>query len=93
MGATALPPANERTLAARIGAFSLHAAGLTNTKPARDASPGSLLYWLSRVDPDSRLSEPERLRRAECARRAHFSKLALLSAQSRRKANGRGRRR
>jgi hypothetical protein len=39
------------------------------------------------VDPDRELPEPERLRRAEAARKAYFTKLALKSAQARRKVN------
>jgi len=35
------------------------------------------------VDPDGVLPEAERLRRAEAARKAHFSRLALKSADAR----------
>ncbi len=38
------------------------------------------------VDPDGRLDPAERARRAEHKRRAHYQRLALKSAQSRRKA-------
>jgi hypothetical protein len=38
------------------------------------------------VDPDGTLPEPERLRRAEAARRAHYARLGLASARARRKA-------
>lgn len=35
------------------------------------------------VDPEHKLPPPERARRAEAARRAHFHRLALKSAQAR----------
>jgi hypothetical protein len=38
------------------------------------------------VDPDRTLPERERLRRAEAARRLYFQRLALRSADARRKA-------
>lgn len=41
---------------------------------------------LAEVDPDGTLSEAERARRLQLARRAHFVKLAFLSARARRKA-------
>lgn len=40
--------------------------------------------FLDEVDPDRQLSEAERQRRAECARRAFYQRLALKSAQIRR---------
>ena len=73
---------SERTLRARIGAFSLHALGLTNTAPARCAF---LSKFEREVDPDGVLSEEERQRRAMCARKAYFAKLGLKSAKKRRK--------
>jgi hypothetical protein len=36
------------------------------------------------VDPDGTLPPDERARRAECARKAHFTRLSLLSARARR---------
>ena len=80
-----LSPA-ERSLRARIGAHSVHAAGRTNTAPARAAFFES---FIDRVDPDRTLPEAERLRRAEHARRAHMLKLALLSARARRRGEAR----
>ncbi|WP_232110599.1 hypothetical protein [Nocardia wallacei] len=45
------------------------------------------------VDPHGALSPEERARRAEHARKAHFARLALKSAQARRRRNpGKGRR-
>ena len=73
-------PSTERSLRARIGAYSLHAQGGTNTAPARRAF---LRRFLAEIPAD--LPEDERLRRAALARRAHFSRLALKSAQARRR--------
>lgn len=73
---------SERSLRGRIGAFSLHAQGGTNTGPARAA------FWSkfeAEVDPDCVLSEGERRKRAKAARSAYFAKLALKSAQTRTK--------
>jgi hypothetical protein len=41
--------------------------------------------FLREVDPDQQLPEAERQRRAECARRAFYQRLALKSAEARRK--------
>lgn len=40
------------------------------------------------VDPDGTLAPAERARRAEHARKAHFKRLALKSAQARRRRGG-----
>lgn len=74
-----LTPA-ERTLRAKIGAYSLHAQGGTNTGPARRAF---LSKFEQEVDHDGVLSEQERQRRANCARKAHFARLGLKSAKKR----------
>jgi hypothetical protein len=61
----------------------MHAAGKTNTEPAR-------LSFLSRfdreVDPDGSLSPGERAKRAEHAKKAYFLALAQRSARARRKS-------
>ena len=75
-----LTPA-ERTLRARIGAFSLHAQGRTNTAPARKAF---MERFEHEVDPKGVLPKEERQRRAQAAKKAHFAKLALKSARKRR---------
>ncbi len=72
---------------ARIGAYSLHAAGGTNTVPARAAF---FQRFVDEVDPDRVLPEAERQRRAEAARRAHFQRLALRSSRIRRQRRGNG---
>ena len=71
-----------RSLIGRIGAYSLHAQGGTNTGPARKAF---LDRFERAVDPDGVLSERERERRAKAARRAYFARLALKSVQARRR--------
>lgn len=71
----------ERSLRARVAAHSLHAAGGTNTAPARAAF---LATFEAKVDPDGVLDPAERARRAEHARRAHFQRLALASVKARR---------
>lgn len=76
----------EISLRARIGGYVLHSQvdSAEHMKPAQAASPGQLTYWEREVDPEGVLPELERKRRAECARRAHMTKLALASSQARR---------
>jgi hypothetical protein len=77
----------QRSQRARLAAYRLHAKydSRETTAPARAAF---LARFLTEVDPAGVLPEKERQRRAECARKAYFTKLALLSA----KARARGRR-
>lgn len=79
-----------RTIAARVGAFAQKAKHDSRelTKAARAASPGSLSYFEREVDPGGLLDPAERARRAEFAKKAYFTKLALASAKARRKAAG-----
>lgn len=57
-----------------------------STQPARDAF---MARFEREVDPDGVLSDAERKRRAEHARKAYFTKLAFQSAKARRaKAGG-----
>jgi hypothetical protein len=77
-----LSPA-ERSLRARLAAHTMHArndAGQT-TVAARTAF---LARFEAEVDPDGALDPEERRRRAEHARRAYFTRLALASAKARR---------
>jgi len=79
-----LAPA-ERRLRARIGAFALHAK--RDAKETTGAARAAFLSGFEReVDPDGRLEPAERARRAASARKAHFARLALRSAQARRRA-------
>src|SRR5215216_634555 len=68
----------------RIGAHRLHATHdpRETTAKAREAF---LSQFEREVDPDGALSPEERRRRAEHAKKAHFARLARLSAEARRK--------
>ena len=78
--------ATEKSIRGKLGAYSLHAQGLTNTAPARKAFNQR---FLDEVDPDRTLPETERNRRATAARKAYYARLALKSAQARRRKAGR----
>jgi hypothetical protein len=75
------------SLTGRLGGLSTRALHdpLEYTKAARKSGPGQLSYWLRKVDPGEELSEDERERRAVAAKRAYYLRLALLSAQVRRR--------
>ncbi len=79
--ADTLTPA-QRSRLGRIGAYSLHAQGKTNTVAARAAFNDR---FERQVDPDGVLDPVERARRAEYARKAYFTTLAAKSADARRK--------
>jgi hypothetical protein len=72
----------QRSLRGRIGAYSLWATHDPRemTKPARRAF---LSRFEREVDPNGVLPEGERTRRAEYAKKAYFSRLALKSAKAR----------
>jgi len=85
------PPGVDRSISARVGAFALHAQFDSRhlTAAARRAF---LTRFEQDVDPDGLLPEEERIRRAESARRAYFTQLALKSAKARStKGNVKGR--
>jgi hypothetical protein len=75
--------AEQRSLRAKLGAYSLHAQRDPHetTRAARDAFDARFARI---VDPTGELDPAERERRATAARRAHFARLALRSAQARR---------
>ena len=77
--------ANERRMIARIAAHTSWAR--TKDRSARTAAARATFMnrFFREVDPDGILSPTERARRAEHARSAYFTKLALRSAQTRRK--------
>ena len=66
----------QRSLRARLAAFTLHSLRdpVETTAAARSAF---LARFEAQVDPDRQLPEAERLRRAEMAKRAYFTRLAL----------------
>jgi hypothetical protein len=74
-----------RALLGRIGGYAKSARvnGIEGTEAARAAGPGRMAYWEDKVDPTRSLPEGERERRAEAGRKAHFSRLAYLSARAR----------
>jgi hypothetical protein len=74
----------ERSLWARIGAHSLHAK-YESSALTQKARASFLATFEEQVDPLHELSEAERLRRAQHARQAHMARLALKSAQARRR--------
>lgn len=79
----------QRVLIGRLGAYALHSRydSTELVRPAREA------FWSKferEVDPDGVLDPTERARRAEMARKAYFTRLALLSAQARAKRARRG---
>lgn len=49
-----------------------------------------LAKFIVAVDPDGALPEEERLRRAEIAKKEHFTRLAMASVEARRKFGGGG---
>lgn len=73
----------ERVMRARMAAYMLHARydPRETTKAAHRAFNQR---FVDQVDPNRRLPDRERHRRAEAARRAYFTRLAYLSARSRR---------
>ena len=66
-----------------MAAYRLHATHdpRETTRPARAAF---MARFEREVDPDGRLPEAERRRRAEAAKKAYFSGLALKSSKARR---------
>jgi hypothetical protein len=78
----------ERTLRGRLGAYLLHARRdpRETTAAARAAFDRR---FLDEVDPDRRLPEAERVRRAAAARKAHFTRLSYLAARRRRERKSR----
>jgi hypothetical protein len=73
----------ERQLRGRVAAHTLHSLYDSRelTAPARRAF---LEKFENEVDPDGTLPPEERSRRAAHLRKAHFTKLAYLSAKARR---------
>lgn len=74
----------QRSLRARAAAHSMHSKhdSRATSQPARDAF---MARFEREVDPTRSLSVEERRRRAEHAKKAHFSRLALKSAKARSK--------
>ena len=73
------------SLRGRLGAFTMH-----SKHDSRETTSKARATFMSRfeleVDPDGVLPEAERHRRAEAAKKAYFTRLALKSAIKRAKA-------
>jgi len=78
----------QRSLQARIAAYRMHAMH-DPRDTTREARAAFLAKFEREVDPDKRLAEPERRRRAEAAKKAYFNALALRSARARQARAGR----
>lgn len=75
----------ERTLRARIAAHEHWAKTTDRTARTAPGRAALLQRFEDEVDPDRTLEPVERARRAENARKAFYARLALKSAQARRK--------
>lgn len=84
MSSTDRTPA-ERTLHARLAAHESWAHTPDRAARTAKARAAALDRFERQVDPDGTLAPQERAKRAESARKAHFTRLALLSAQARRR--------
>ena len=80
------PTPSERKLAAQIAANESWAQTEDRSERTRPAREALFRKFEREVDPEGKLPPAERARRAEHRRRAHFQRLALKSAQSRRRA-------
>lgn len=76
----------ERKLRASLAAHTMHAKHDSKATTAAGRAAFEARFE-AEVDPDGVLPEPERRRRAEHARKAYFTRLALKSARARRKAS------
>lgn len=76
----------ERSMAARVASYSSWANTADPSARTAPARAAFMERFERQVDPDGVLPVVERQRRAEAARKAHFTRLALASARSRRKS-------
>jgi len=76
----------EASLRARIASFSRWAMTSDRTAATAAARSSFESRFEKMVDPEGKLPVEERAKRAECARKAHFTRLAYLSAKARRRA-------
>lgn len=84
MAVSPLPPA-EVTALAQIAAHESWARTTDRSARTANARKAMLDKFEKQVDPDGTLTPAERAKRAEHARKAHFKRLALKSAQARRR--------
>lgn len=81
-------PPSERVLRSQIAAHESWARTEDRTARTANARKAMLDKFEQEVDPDGTLAPAERAKRAEHARKAHFKRLALKSAQARRRRGG-----
>jgi hypothetical protein len=86
-------PANERTAAARLAANTRWAYEPDRTAATAAARAKQQQLREDAVDPNHELSPQERARRAENLHRARMQRMALKSAQARRRRAGNAQRR
>ena len=79
---------SERTLRSQIAAHESWAKTTDRAARTANARKAMLDKFEQMVDPEGELPPAERARRAEHARKAHFKRLALKSAQARRRRGG-----
>jgi hypothetical protein len=75
---------SEMALRGRIGAYVVHAKYDPRETTAK-ARKAFMARFDDEVDPERKLPEAERMRRAEAARKAFYARLAFKSAQTRAK--------
>lgn len=73
----------QRSLRSRMAAHRSWAGTADRTERTRPAREAFMRRFEDQVDPERKLSQPERLRRAEQARKAHFQELAFRSSRAR----------
>lgn len=83
------PTASERSIRGRIGAYTRWANTEDRYMATRPAREGFYAKFEREVDPEGRLTPQERTKRAEFARKAYYQRLALKSAQARRRRRAR----
>ncbi|BBY21296.1 hypothetical protein [Mycobacterium stomatepiae] len=79
------PSASERSLRGRIGAYTRWANTGDRYTATRAMREGFYAKFEREVDPEGKLTPGERAKRAEYARKAHMQRMALKSAQVRRR--------
>lgn len=75
---------HDRSIIARIGAHTLHSK-YDSREITRNARKEFMNRFEREVDPDERLSEGERKRRADQAKTAYFTRLGRASGKARRR--------
>lgn len=79
----------ERKIQARLAAYESWAQTRDRKARTAKAQQASMDRFEKQVDPDGELPPDEREQRAEAAKKAHYQRMALKSAQARRaKGNG-----